>query len=57
MKNEALTSWVDEVARLTQPDRVVWCDGSEEENDRLIQAMLADGTIAATPPTSRAPST
>jgi phosphoenolpyruvate carboxykinase (GTP) len=50
MKNEALTSWVDEVARLTQPDRVVWCDGSEEENDRLIQAMLADGTLISLDP-------
>ena len=28
-----------------QPDRVVWCDGSEAENARLIEGMLADGTL------------
>ena len=37
--------WVDEVARTTTPDRVVWCDGSEEENRRLMDGMLADGTL------------
>jgi phosphoenolpyruvate carboxykinase (GTP) len=38
-------AWVDEVARATRPDRVVWCDGSEEENRRLIDQMLSDGTL------------
>jgi phosphoenolpyruvate carboxykinase (GTP) len=42
--------WVDEVARMTTPDRVVWCDGSEEENRRLTEGMLADGTLAALHP-------
>ena len=37
--------WVDEVAGLTQPARVVWCDGSKPEYDALIQAMLGDGTL------------
>jgi phosphoenolpyruvate carboxykinase (GTP) len=37
--------WVDEVARTTTPDRVVWCDGSEEEDRRLTEGMLADGTL------------
>jgi phosphoenolpyruvate carboxykinase (GTP) len=37
--------WVDEVTRLTTPQRVVWCDGSAAENDRLVEGMLADGTL------------
>src|SRR3984893_9782860 len=36
---------VDEVSRTTHPDRVVWCDGSSAENDRLITGMLDDGTL------------
>ncbi len=43
--NAALASWVSEVEALCQPDRVVWCDGSDAEYDRLIQEMLADGTL------------
>jgi phosphoenolpyruvate carboxykinase (GTP) len=41
----SVEEWVDEVARTTRPDRVVWCDGSEAENDRLIDQMVADGTL------------
>jgi phosphoenolpyruvate carboxykinase (GTP) len=37
--------WVDEVASRTRPDRVVWCDGSEAENHRLMDKMLAQGTL------------
>jgi phosphoenolpyruvate carboxykinase (GTP) len=37
--------WVDEVARKTRPDRVVWCDGSEAENGRVMEQMLQDGTL------------
>jgi phosphoenolpyruvate carboxykinase (GTP) len=39
--------WVSEAAGLTQPSRVVWCDGSKAEYDSLIEAMLADGTLLA----------
>ncbi|AXA83396.1 phosphoenolpyruvate carboxykinase (GTP) [Lysobacter oculi] len=42
---EALNQWVLEVARLTRPDRIHWCDGSDAENTQLIEAMLADGTL------------
>jgi phosphoenolpyruvate carboxykinase (GTP) len=38
-----LENWVDESARLTKPDRVVYCDGSEAENERIIGEMLRDG--------------
>jgi phosphoenolpyruvate carboxykinase (GTP) len=37
--------WVDEVSRATRPARVVWCDGSPQEHERLMAAMLADGTL------------
>ena len=42
---DPLNQWVDEVAALTRPDRIHWCDGSDAENDALIAAMLADGTL------------
>jgi phosphoenolpyruvate carboxykinase (GTP) len=41
-----LSAWVDEVASRTQPDLVVWCDGSDAEYKRLIQEMLASGTLS-----------
>ena len=41
----ALTQWVEEVARLTQPDRIHWCDGSETESRALTEKMVADGTL------------
>jgi phosphoenolpyruvate carboxykinase (GTP) len=43
--NAALKSWVDEVAKLTTPDNIHWCTGSQEEYDALIKLMLADGTM------------
>ena len=39
--------WVDHVAGLAQPARVVWCDGSKAEYERLISQMLQDGTLLA----------
>ena len=44
-KLETLSRWVEEVAALTQPERVHWCDGSEAENDALIDLMLATGDL------------
>jgi phosphoenolpyruvate carboxykinase (GTP) len=41
----SVEEWVDEVARTTHPDRVVWCDGSDAENDHLIDEMVSDGTL------------
>ena len=43
-RNKKLLEWVEEVAALTQPDRVEWCDGSQEEWDRLTQ-LLVDGGV------------
>ena len=44
-KLEALNRWVDDVARATQPDAIHWCDGSEVENDALIDRMLHAGDL------------
>src|SRR6201991_1055386 len=40
-----LLSWVEEVAELTQPDAIHWCDGSAEEYDELCQALVDAGTF------------
>ena len=42
--NKELLEWVDEVAALTQPDAIQWCDGSQAEYDQMFELMLASGT-------------
>ena len=44
-KNSKLLAWVDEMATLCQPDAVHWCDGSQEEYDRLCQSLVDAGTF------------
>ncbi|KUI35847.1 phosphoenolpyruvate carboxykinase [Mycobacterium sp. IS-1590] len=44
-KHKGLLAWVQEVAELTQPDRVVFTDGSDEENARLCDQLVAAGTF------------
>ena len=41
--NKKLQSWVEEMVTLCQPDMVHWCDGSAEENDRLLQQAVQSG--------------
>jgi phosphoenolpyruvate carboxykinase (GTP) len=44
-KNPHLLRWIDEVARLAKPDRIVWCDGSAAERRRLTEEAIAAGAL------------
>ena len=44
-KHAKLVKWVEEIAALTKPDRVYWCDGSDEEWERLTGELVASGTL------------
>ena len=43
--NAAVVAWVESLAAITAPDRVVWCDGSPAEWDSLAREMVASGTL------------
>ena len=44
-QHKKLIAWVEEIARLTTPDRIHWCDGSDEEYDHLCQLLVDAGTF------------
>lgn len=51
--NQRLDQWVESMRALCQPDRVHWCTGSEEENQQLLDAMVAQGTLIRLDPAKR----
>ena len=51
--NSKLLSWVQEAVELCQPDDVYWCNGSQEENDRLCEELVQKGTFVRLDPDKR----
>jgi phosphoenolpyruvate carboxykinase (GTP) len=52
-KHAGLIAWVREIAELTQPDRVHWCDGSDEEWEQLTGDLVRAGTLKRLNPAKR----
>ena len=48
--NQKLLDWVQEMAEMCQPDQIYWCDGTEEENERLLKEMVASGAAVELDP-------
>ncbi len=53
VKNAKLIAWVADMAALCKPDTIYWCDGSEEEYDRLCQQLVDAGTFKKLDPVKR----
>ena len=53
VKNAGLLDWVADIARLTQPAHIHWCDGSQSEYDTLCSRLVAAGTFRKLDPVKR----
>lgn len=52
-ENKRLIAWIEEVAQLTQPDRIQWCDGSDAEWTQLTELLVESGTFTRLNPEIR----
>jgi len=53
VKHAKLIAWVAEMAAICKPDRIHWCDGSQEEYERLCQQLVDAGTFKKLNPAKR----
>lgn len=53
MELPQLRPWIEQMTELCRPDEVVWCDGSQEEYDRLCELLVQHGTFQKLNPEKR----
>ena len=52
-KNKEVIKWVVQIAELTKPDTIYWCDGTPEEYKQICQELVDKGTFIKLNPTKR----
>lgn len=52
-KNQKVIQWVEEISHLTQPDQIVWCDGTDQEYENICNLLVQNGTFIRLNPQKR----